>query len=126
MGLVMEVPMTESTPYVLIDEDAGYMRFKGECYSENTVAFFKNITNWLAAYLDSEFDLLTFDCELEYFNSSSSKLLYNILKSMDAAAAAGKKIIVNWRVDGANDILVECGEDFEDELKYLKFNIVKQ
>ena len=125
MPYKLELPLTESTPYVLIDEENGYLRMKGECYSENTVAFFKDITDWLSSFLRSDFIQFTFDCELEYFNSSSSKLLYNMLMTMDKHAAKGKKIIVNWHADGGNDIIIENGEDFEDELKNVEFNLIR-
>ena len=125
MAFKLELPLTESTPYVLIDEETGYLRFKGECYAENAIEFFKKTTDWLSGYLASDFSALIFDCELEYFNSSSSKLLYNMLMAMDACAAKGKKIIVNWYTDVENDIIVEYGEDFEDELKHLEFNLLK-
>ena len=124
--LLMEIPLTESTPYILIDEAKGYIRFKGECYSENTVEFFKPITDWLTGYLAKNFRQLIFDCELEYFNSSTSKLLYNMLIAMDTRAAQAKgkvKITVNWIVDKDNDVIIECGEDFEDELENLEFVI---
>ena len=125
MAVFIELPLTESTPYVLIDEEKGYLRFKGECYSENTVEFFKKITDWLTVYLRGSFPMLTFDCELEYFNSSSSKLLYNMLMAMDKAASHGKKIAVNWYAEADNDIIIESGEDFQDELKHLEFNLIK-
>ena len=67
---------------------------------------------------------MIFDVELEYFNSSSSKLLYNMLKSMDTRASHGKDIAVNWYTVEGNDIILEQGEDFKDELTNLKFNII--
>ena len=124
MAFKLELPLTESTPYVLIDEDAGYIRFKGECYAENTIEFFKKTTDWLTGYLATDFKPLIFDIELEYFNSSSSKLLYNMLKSMDARAQHGKDVTINWYVAEGNDIILESGEDFKDELKGLNFNII--
>ena len=124
MAFKLELPLTESTPYVLIDEEVGYIRFKGECYAENTIEFFKKTTDWLTLYLATDFKSLTFDCELEYFNSSSSKLLYNMLKSMDTRASHGKDITVNWYVQDGNDIIFEYGEDFKDELKNLNFLII--
>ena len=124
MGFKLELPLTESTPYVLIDEEAGYIRFKGECYAENTIEFFKKTTDWLSRYLASDFKSLIFDVELEYFNSSSSKLLYNMLKAMDLRAQHGKAVVVNWYAEEGNDIIIENGEDFKDELKSLSFNII--
>ena len=124
MAFKLELPLTESTPYVLIDESVGYIRFKGECYAENTIEFFKKTTDWLTKYLNTDFASLTFDCELEYFNSSSSKLLYNMLKAMDEKASRGKDIVVNWYAENGNDIIIEYGEDFKDELKHINFSIV--
>ena len=124
MAFKLELPLTESTPYVLIDEAEGYIRFKGECYSENTIEFFKKTTDWLTRYLASDFNSLIFDVELEYFNSSSSKLLYNMLKSMDTRASHGKSVTVNWYAVEGNDMIIEQGEDFKDELENLSFNII--
>ena len=125
MAFKLELPLTESTPYVLIDEAAGYIRFKGECYSENTIEFFKKTTDWLTKYLATDFANLTFDCELDYFNSSSSKLLYNMLKAMDEQAAKGKSITVNWYAQSGNDVIVEYGEDFKEEMTNLEFNMLE-
>ena len=126
MPTKIELPKTESTPYVSIDEDKGYMRFEGESYSENVIAFYKVVTDWLSGYLQSGFTKFTFDCALEYFNSSTSKLLYNMLTDMDDAASDGKDIVVNWYADKDNDIIIESGEDFEEDLENLKFNLIKK
>jgi len=115
---------TKTTPYILIDQSKGYMRFEGESYLENIIGFFKEITDWLEVYLASDFTEFTFDCALEYFNSSTTKMLYNILRSLDRQAK-GKNVVVNWIVnDEDDDMLIECGEDFGEEMENLKFNIV--
>ena len=120
----LELPKTESTPYVLIDEENGYMRFEGESYSENVITFYRVVTDWLSEYLESDFTKFSFDCALDYFNSSTSKLLYNMLTDMDDAASNGKEIIVNWYADKDNDIIIESGEDFEEDLENLNFNLI--
>ena len=86
-----------STPHVIIDEEKGYMLFEGESFPENVITFYKDITEWLYAYLKTDFSSFTFDCELVYFNSSTSKVLLNMFSAMDKAAANGKRIIVNWK-----------------------------
>lgn len=124
MGYVLEKEKTGSTPYVLVDEDKHYMKFEGECYHENVSDFFKEITEWLNAYLESDFGHLTFDCELQYFNSSTAKLLLNILVQMDSHASEDKPVTVNWLTTADNDIIIECGEDFLEEMSSLQFNLV--
>ena len=124
MSFKLERERTKTTPYVLIDEEKKYMRFEGESYLEDIVGFFKEINAWLREYLTSDFTAFTFDCAMEYFNSSTTKQIYNILRLMDANAP-GKKVTVNWIVANKDDnMLIECGEDYQDDMDNLEFNIV--
>jgi len=124
MAYRLEREKTKTTPYVLIDDEKGYIKFEGESYLEDILGFFKEINEWLERYLSSDFEMLTFDCAIEYFNSSTAKLLFNMLRAMDKSAAAGKKVIVNWIVAKDDDMLLECGEDFKDEMENLEFNLI--
>jgi len=124
MSFKLEREKTKTSPYVLIDEEKRYMRFEGESYLEDIFGFFKEINDWLEQFLSSDFEELTFDCAMGYFNSSTTKVLYNILRLMDKHAP-GKKVVVNWIVaDEDDDMLIECGEDYQDEMEDLEFNLV--
>jgi len=123
MPFKLERARTKTSPYVLIDEEKNYMRLEGESYFEDIVVFFAEINEWLQKYIVSGFTEFTFDCALEYFNSSTTKQIYNMLRLMDANAP-GKKITVNWIVAGEDDdMLIECGEDYRDDMENLTFNI---
>ena len=124
MSFKLEKEQTNTTPYILIDEERRYMKFKGKCYLEDIVDFFYDINEWLEKYLAAESIELTFDCEMKYFNSSTTKMIYNMLRSMDKAAGKGANIVVNWIVNDDNDMIIECGEDFEEEMEHLTFNLV--
>ncbi|MCL2203330.1 MAG: DUF1987 domain-containing protein [Defluviitaleaceae bacterium] len=124
MAYRLERERTNTTPYILIDEEKNYMRFEGESYLEDVIGFFKEIDEWLTGYLASDFTEFTFECAMEYFNSSTTKLLYNFLVMMDKNATAGKTVTVNWIALEDNEIMIECGEDFQEEMERLTFNIV--
>lgn len=124
MALIIEKQKTGSTPYILIDEEKGYMKFEGESFHENVIEFYRDVGDWLEAFLKTEFESFTFDCELKYFNSSTAKLLLNMLMEMDEYAADNKSITVNWITTPDNDIIIECGEDFQEEMENLQFNLV--
>lgn len=123
MAFKLEKQKTGSTPYVLIDEDACYIKMEGESFSENIINFFRDISVWLDKYLSGSFEKLTFDCELKYFNSSTAKLIFNMMLDMDEAAV-GKDIVVNWIITEDDEINIECGEDFKAEMENLTFNVV--
>ena len=123
MSYKLEREKTDLTPYVLIDEERGYMMLKGESYHENVFDFFNEITQWLKGYLKTDFTGFTFDCELKYFNSSTVRILLNMLMDMDRSEGSGK-IVVNWIAASNNKIIIECGEDFQVGLKNIAFNLV--
>ncbi|MCL2801522.1 MAG: DUF1987 domain-containing protein [Treponema sp.] len=119
----LEREKTDLTPYVLIDEENRYMKLEGESYHENVLAFFKDINDWLAAYLAKNYDSLTFDCELKYFSSSTVKVLLNMFLDMDNSKNA-VNVTVNWITTKKNEIIIECGEDFKEDIKNIKFNLI--
>ncbi|MCL2208057.1 MAG: DUF1987 domain-containing protein [Fibromonadales bacterium] len=124
MAFRLEREKATSTPYVLIDEEKKYMKLEGRCFHENVAGFFKDVNEWLDAYLASDFDTFTFDCAISYFNSSTTKLLLNMLLKMNKYASETKKVIVNWITTEDNEIMVECGEDFREDMDNLQFNMV--
>ena len=124
MPFYLEKEKTTSTPYLLIDEAKGYMRLEGRSFHENISAFFKEINDWMDAYLATDFAHFTFDNAITYFNSSTTKLLFNLLLKMDKRAKDNKNISINWIMTEENDIMRECGEDFQEEMENLTLNIV--
>jgi hypothetical protein len=124
MAFRLEKEKTTSTPFVLIDEERSYMKLEGRSFNENVAEFFKEVNDWMDGYLTSGFETFTFDCAISYFNSSTTKLLLNMLLKMDSHASKEKKIVVNWITTADNEIMMECGEDFRDDLNNLQFNLI--
>ena len=124
MAYRLEKEKTTSTPYLLLDEENGYMKLEGRCFHDSISSFFMEINIWLDKYLTTDFGVFTFDNAITYFNSSTTKLLLNLLMKMDRHATADNKIIVNWIMSEENDIMIECGEDFREEVHNIEFNMV--
>ena len=61
-----------------------------------------------------------------YFNSSSSKILMNLFDMLNRAAIEGTPVTINWRYHEDNDVALECGEEFMEDLDLtnLTFNLV--
>jgi hypothetical protein len=43
---------------------------------------------------------------------------------MDKHASVEKRVIVNWITTESNEIIMECGEDFQEGVSNLEFYIV--
>jgi len=124
MPFFLEKQKTTSTPYLLVDETKSYLKLEGRCFHENISLFFKETNEWLDTYLATDFGTFTFDNAITYFNSSTTKLILNMLLKMDKHAVGENKIIVNWITTQDNDIMIECYEDFQEEMENLIFNLV--
>ena len=124
MAFHLERRQTASTPYVLIDEAKNSMRMEGRSFHENVAEFFREINDWLDGYLASDFGVFTFDCEMNYFNSSTVKALLNMILRMDKRSCNGNRVIINWITTSDNEIIIECGEDFKEDVSSLEFNLI--
>jgi hypothetical protein len=64
--------------------------------------------------------------ELIYFNSSSSKVLMDFCDVLEEAANSGKNVTVNWIYEEDDEDALEFGEEFQEELESVKFNLVEK
>jgi hypothetical protein len=126
MAFFLERQKTSSTPYVLIDEAKHYMKLEGESFHENIIVFFLEIKNWLAEYMESDFEVFTLDFDMKYFNSSTVKILFDMLTLMDSYSIDGKTVVVNWYLDKDDEMSVELCNDFQEDLEHLKINMVSK
>lgn len=121
---MIKIERTISTPELLFDTEKGQIRMAGESFPENAVNFYKPFMEALAAYLNTDFEKLDVEFELIYFNSSTSKILMNIIESLDKKAEAGKRVVVNWLCSEENDMIIECGEELGEDFSHLEFNVI--
>ena len=124
MAFTLEKQRTASTPYILIDESKSYMKMDGKSFPEKTGEFFSDVNTWLERYLSTDFGTLVFDFAMEYYNSSTLKVLINMIYKMDEVSVGNNKVIINWIADEDDDIAIESGEDIKEDMKNLEFNIV--
>lgn len=122
------VEATRSSPAIELDAETCQLHIRGESYPENAAAFYAPVFAWLKEFIASLELAATVHVDLEilYLNSSSTKVMLNLLDVLEQAAQDGANIIVNWYYDPENETMLECGQDFSEELKALTFNLVEQ
>lgn len=119
----LEIARTKSTPYVFFDAATGRLRIEGESYPENVVKFYAPVLEWLQAYFANGADRASLSFQIAYFNSSTSKVFMTIFDLLEAQAVAGLQMEVVWICDQDNDVAIECGEEFQEEVEALPFKI---
>lgn len=116
---------TYFTPDVKLDAESGICAISGESYLEDTVEFYKPIFDWLSEYLRSGRPI-TFNFNLTYFNTNSSRSILNILKLLKTYENQGGEVSVNWFYqEGDDDMLAEIEEymiDAEIDLNLVAYD----
>ncbi|MBV6647813.1 MAG: DUF1987 domain-containing protein [Cyclobacteriaceae bacterium] len=113
---------TTTTPFVQFQPVKGTLDFKGRSSPRETVKFYQSIISVVDEYL-SEGEQLTASFSFEYFNTSSSKCIFDMMKCLKKASSIGKQVIINWYYEEWDDDMKETGEDYADAIG-LPFNFI--
>lgn len=117
---------TKFTPEINLLQDKRFITFKGKSYPENTFDFYMPIISWLKKYFETTKEKTIIEFEISYFNSSSSKLFFDLFDLFEEAVQDNCQIIINWYFDEENESAQEAGEDFKDDFKTLNINLVSR
>jgi hypothetical protein len=118
------IEATERSPRVLIDPPSGCIEFEGESYPENVVDFFGPVLRELRAFLrDAQSMGIEVNFKLNYFNSSSAKVIFNIIDMLDRAATMNQ-VHIRWYADEDDDVMLEFGEDLQEDVSSAQLEIV--
>jgi len=108
---------TSRTPAISLDASAGTLLIAGESYPEDVRTFFHVLSENVATFVGSSPNSLDVAIKLTYFNSSSARMLMELLDQFDDAAGNGVTVNVNWYCDPDDDITREFAEDIASEVK---------
>lgn len=118
------IPATKSSPSVDFDPKGGRLTIKGESYPENCGRFYDALFTGLGEYLAwKDAPPLLVDMEIIYFNSSTSKTFMDLFDMLDEAVQDGKSVEVVWHYHEENEIALECGEEFQEDVSVLPFHL---
>ncbi len=117
------IEKTHSTPLIHFNAETGCLQIKGESFPENAAKFYTPVLEWIHYFLEQKPEWVQIEFKITYFNSSSSKVFMMLLDKLEYEVAKGQHILVKWICDEANDIAIECGEEFKEDLIRLPFEI---
>ena len=113
---------TPSSPEVDFQFDARTLSLRGESYPENAAAFYGDIIARLKQYLGAQSGItLEVNIALAYFNSSSTKMLFNLIEALNNAAEDGNAVRLNWFHDEEDDTILEFGEELQADFQAIDF-----
>jgi hypothetical protein len=118
----LHIEASRYTPTVDMSAQDGVVNITGKSYPENTFEFYKPVLQWLEDYFQNPHPTTTINMEIIYFNSSSSKLFFDLFDLLEENMDKSK-IAVNWIYDKENESALETGEEFIEDFEDLQINL---
>lgn len=104
------------TPRLYFNAKTGDFEISGRSIPENSIEFYKPLLEWLDEYIKNPQEDTKLHVNLEYFNTSSSKCLVEILRKLEKIHG-DHKVKVFWHYEEEDEDMMESGEDFKKILK---------
>lgn len=101
---------TAKTPEVTFVKEPFLMSISGRSIPENSIDFYKPLMDWVDENLQGMPNEVNISIRLEYFNTSSSKCLMDLLKRVEKT---GVKATVSWYYEDEDEDMLEAGEDYD-------------
>ncbi len=110
---------TETTPDIYFSPEENRFEIKGKSAPEDVRGLYYPVVEWMTAFVAwvkennhfTDSRPLVFKVDLEYFNSSSAKFLFDILNQLKDLSHEGVPVIIEWYYDSEDSDLREAGED---------------
>jgi hypothetical protein len=121
-----ELKETATTPYVIFDHTTGVLKIDGRSIPENVIDFYHPILRWIDEYSKEPCETTEITLKFEYFNTSSSKRIFDIMKKLEKMATdTGKRVVINWYYEEDDEDIFFAGNDYKALISKVEFNLIE-
>jgi hypothetical protein len=115
---VIEIPKTEKTPEIILDDDQRILQIKGNCLPENIRDFSEVVLEKLRHYLEglaaettANADTFRVYFRLGYFNTAAAKFIADVLALTGSYIKKGYPVRIYWYFEENDNDMLEAGEE---------------
>ncbi|OJJ17856.1 hypothetical protein BKI52_28775 [marine bacterium AO1-C] len=102
-----------SNPEITLNKSTGECNIEGESYLEDAYEFYQPVFDWVAAYAQQMQQTLTWNFRLSYFNSSSEKVIADLLMMLKEYITQGGSVKINWYYPSEIDDILSQGKYYK-------------
>ncbi len=113
---VLSIRGTSQYPEVLLDHRKGKIEISGNSLPENAKGFFDPILEWIDAYVESPNLETIVSFKMTYYNTPSSKIIFQLFKKLEVISKNGQKIKVIWHYPDDDTDMKDDGVDYSENV----------
>lgn len=101
------------TPEINFNAQTGKLELSGRSIPEISNEFYQPVIDWVDAYGKNPQEETVVHAKFEYFNTSSSKQIFDFFKKLEIMHSKGKsKVSVKWFINEDDEAMEEAGEEY--------------
>lgn len=114
---VLSIKGTSQYPEVLLNSKAGLLEFSGNSLPEDAKGFFEPIIVWINNYVEDPCEETVINFRMIYYNTPSSKIIFQLLKKFEAIHQKKSNVKVIWQHPDDDIDMRDAGSDFSEHVK---------
>ena len=115
---VVNIQGDKKNPTIQFDSEKGHLNIEGRSNLENPARYYRPVIDALEDYFHNPQPETHARFAMEYFNSSSSKMIMKTFRLLEKLQIEGKSNVhVEWCYDEGDGSMLEAGEDYMSMLK---------
>lgn len=122
LPLILE--QTQDTPEVVLDKQGNKFSFSGNSIPEDVRKYYQPVIDWVDAYVKDPNEETVVNFKMSYFNTASTKSIFDVIATFKELAKNKKMLIINWYFPEEDDDMLEAGEGLSTLVR-LPFNLIK-
>lgn len=111
----LHIPADEFTPLVEYNAESNSLHLSGMSVPEDTKGFYLPVLEWIDEFFKTPpSQVFVFEVKLVYFNTSSSKMIYDLLAKINKNQHKLNGLRVIWFYNDEDDYMFEAGNNFSE------------
>jgi len=111
---VFNLKGTEATPSIILDHTTGVFEISGRSLPEDASTFYQPMLDWIDKYAEKPQSKTVLIFKLEYFNTTSSKLILSLLNKLEEIHNNESNVHISWYYHEDDIDTKDAGEEFAD------------
>ncbi len=112
-------------PNVHFQVKTGLCTLSGESYLEQTDLFYAKLQDWIKLYIEKVRGPITFEFRMQYFNTTSTRHIFDLLIQLQRYKEQGGKVKIKWFYADWDEEMLRDGEDFQIQTNLSDFEFIK-
>lgn len=108
------IEKTEDSPCIIIDKEKGVFEITGKSLPENANKVYNPVIEWFEEYAKNPNPATELKLQLEYFNSSSARKLFEIFMVFEQMYSQKHKVKIIWLYHKDDEVMGNRGKELKE------------